>query len=382
MKRIHAILLALMLLTALFSGCDSAGSGEAATPDSVSAPVESAETTQASPYNFAAGKFQADENGLATEKYEYVLPLSTTDEEFTYWFSNFTPEYLPEEGYGATELPTEVSQRTGVNIDYVVVSYETMAENFSVMLSADDLCDVTCNAKGFYAGNFRDAIGEDGYFVNIYDYRAYMPNYIYEATKDPPDIDTLNTVFTESDLILSVYELKKEPQLTDGPFARGDWLAKMGKTNTDIVTFEDLHEALLYFKTQIGAEHPMTLYKSLEVVGCNEWVGYDTYCFVSDTKNVYVKDGAVQLANINENDYELMSMISKWYDDGLIDPNWSSYTARRISTIKSIRVKSAISSAAASAFRAQCRNTRGCAGGLGSSDKTPENRRADPAYGL
>ena len=44
-----------------------------------------APTEEPSPYNFAAGKYAVNEKGIPLEKYEYELPLTTTDEKFTYW---------------------------------------------------------------------------------------------------------------------------------------------------------------------------------------------------------------------------------------------------------------------------------------------------------
>jgi putative aldouronate transport system substrate-binding protein len=225
-----------------------------------------------------------------------------------------------------SELPLEVEKRTGVHVDYKVVASESRAENFAVLLASDDLCDMMCNVNFFWSGNVRDAVVKDNYFVNLYDYRQYMPDYIYEATKDPNDRDTIKAVFTEDDLILAAYCLKDKGQLPSGPLMRGDWLDKMGKTYTDIVTFDDLHEVLMFFKSQLGIEHPTSIYKTLEVVGCNEWVGYDTYCFCSGVPQALVVDGKVRLANMNQNDYDLMPMLNGWYNEGIFDPNWSSYS--------------------------------------------------------
>jgi putative aldouronate transport system substrate-binding protein len=220
----------------------------------------------------------------------------------------------------------EVEARTGVKVEYIVVASAARAENFSVLAASDELCDITCNANMFYSGNFRDAVETDKFFINVFDYRQYMPNYMYEATRDPDDIDTIRTVFTEDDLVLLVYELKKEGQLTSGGFMRGDWLAKMGKTYTDIVTFDDLHEVLMFFKSRLGIATPTSIYKTINVVGCNEWVGYDTYALCSGVPQSVVVNGKVQLANMTQNDLDLMTMINQWYNDGIIDPNWSSYT--------------------------------------------------------
>ncbi len=336
MKRLVPLALAVLLVLALFAGCSGSNTKvnngaeatdtPAATDSAAEATPEPTATPEPLPY--AAGKFAADENGLATEKYDYPLPLSTTDEVLSMWTCSWTPEYLPEDGYGATELPQEVQKRTGVEVEYTTVAAAQRAENFAVLLASDSLLDIMASAASFYtSGPFKKAVTDEEYFVNLYDYRQYMPNYIYEALKDPEDRDTINTVFNEKNLILAFYELRSVIELSNGAYARGDWLEDMGKTNADIKTFDDLHDMLLFFKTEKGVDTPMAMFKTIEAAGAYEWVGYDTYACCNGIKTQYVVDGTVKLSNVGENDRQLMTMINQWYSEGLIDPNWAGYTS-------------------------------------------------------
>ena len=348
MKRRSALLLAALLLLSLFAGCGqstpAAPTAEPAAaptqapatkaPEQTQAPGQATaaptaeptpEPTPESPYHFASGKFKANASGIATEKYEYDLPLTTTDEVITMWTTCWTPEVLAEGGYGEMEFPREVENRTGVHVEYETLALSARQQNFAVLLASDDLLDIMCGASGFYTGAFRNAVLEDGYFVNIYDYREYMPNYMYEATKNPKDLDTLRRVFPESDLVLAVYELRDALELTAGAFARGDWLAHMGKTYEDIVTFDDLHDMLYFFMSQEGATDAMIFLSTLDPG--TEFVGYDTYFRCSGINTQYVKDGKVYLSNMEENDREIMTMCNQWYNEGLISKNWASFTS-------------------------------------------------------
>ncbi len=351
MKRLAAIILSALLLLALFAGCGP-GTPPAASPSpapegtqapatqapaQTAAPTEAPEETAApapeptpeptpeSPYHFASGKFQADADGIATEKYAYELPLSTTDEVLTMWTACWTPEVLGEGGYGEMEFPREAERLTGVHVEYEALALSARQTNFAVLLASDSLLDIMCGANAYYTGAFRNAVVEDGYFANIYDYREYMPNYMYEATKDPKDLDTLRRVFTEKDLVLAVYELRDALELTAGAFARGDWLAHMGKTYEDIRTFDDIHDMLYFFMSQEGASDPMILLSTLDPG--TEFVGYDTYFRCSGINTQYVKDGKVYLSNMGDNDLALMTRMNQWYNEGLISKNWASFTS-------------------------------------------------------
>ncbi len=305
------------------SGGSTAGTTEQQSGGAETTEPAGGETAEELP--FAAGKYKADANGLALEKYDYPLPLTTSDEVISIWTSCYTPEYLEEEGYDSMPFAQEVFNRTGVHTEHVMAPSTSRAENFSVLLASDDLMDIMTQPQSFYGGPIEKAIEEEGYFVNLYDYRMYMPNYVYEVTKDPEDRNTIHKAFLRDDLWAVMYELRAVKELSSGAFARGDWLYKMGKTNKDIKTFDDYHDMFTFFKTMDTCEYPATLLKTLELAGAYEWVGYDTYCCCSVTSTQVVKDGKVYLSNLQENDKELMQLLVDWYKEGLLDPNWTSY---------------------------------------------------------
>ena len=191
MKRTLILVLALLMVLSLFAGCGGNGgtTPPAATdaPAATQAPATKAPATQAPAATEAPAEteapqeteappeepglpFAVDENGIATEQYNWPLPLTENDKPFTYWTCCWTPEYLPEDGFGATELPIEAQKRTGVNVEYVLAPTTSRNEAFSVMLAADDLCDMCCNASSYSPGTVVEMV-EDGYFVNVYDYR-------------------------------------------------------------------------------------------------------------------------------------------------------------------------------------------------------------------
>ncbi|NLV50169.1 MAG: hypothetical protein GXY20_05690 [Clostridiales bacterium] len=339
MKRLFAVTLAALLLFALFTGCadnttpaPAQTSSDAAVTSQPSAssgpkPATAAPTDAPdSPYNFALGKFETDSRGFATDFYEYELPISTTDEVLTMLTYSFTMQAYPEAGYATMQLPTKDREMTGVNVEYIITPAMNSTETFRVLIASDDLPDICSGVTMMYKGTPVDMV-EDGYFINIYDYIGYAPNYTYMACNyDPKDTDLYQSVFYYDDFIPAFYGIMKDPVRGGFYFMRGDWLEKFGLTNKDIVTWDDLHEAFLLAKTQIpSCEYPFVLRKYIELTEGANFTSYDTVpLIIEDRVGVnYVVDGKVKISNMNENDREFMTMLSGLYAEGLISPNWT-----------------------------------------------------------
>ena len=340
MKKTLALILAAAMLFALLTACGSGGKPAGTAPPEQTAaaptagPPTASDTETAAPtegpeeeeslYNYAAGKYEVGADGYPTSTYEYELPLTTSDEVLTFWTVVFMPQFIPEDGY--EELPNiaETKKMTGVNVEYIVLGPEVRGENMAIMLAADELPDMMSQALYYTGMGYKQNI-EDGYLLNLYDYREYMPNYMYYANSMGDD-NVKTTVMPEEGWMYAVYAMYDESLVTMGYLAREDWLEKLGMTNTDINTLDDVHEMLTLFKTQIdGCRWPMEMISSVDVVcffSC-----FDTITQVNGTglPTGYIVDGKVVMPHSGENDYNYASTLAQWNKEGLIDPGWTGY---------------------------------------------------------
>ena len=326
MKKKLILILTLAMVLALFAGCNKNGGSGGAGNGTVNETNEPSGADD-SPYNYAAGKYEADENGIANAPYEYTLPLTTTDEVLSYWNVCYTPQYIPEEGFGALDYPMDIKRKTGVNIDYITINAEAKFENFSVLLASDDLPDLMAHGLTYYGKSAQNAIDE-GWFANLYDYKEYMPNYLYQvkALNDP---DVYNTVYSNDETIIWFYGIMKDATPAVGYMTRGDWLDKLGLKAEDIVTFDDVHQMLSLYKNELNVQWPMEVFYSIELSPGVMFSGYNTSCVVSPYGLPWAKviDGQVQFTLTTSDDKDLMTMLSQWYSEELIDPAWPGYTS-------------------------------------------------------
>ena len=332
MKKRIALFLAIALIIALFAGCGSDGNDEGkntAKPDvSASGAGDDQPTNtpeESSDYKFAKGKFAADERGLATEKYDYELPFCTTGETLTFWTVCWNPEYIPEEGYSSMRFPEELKAQTGVNIEYTIVTMDAMKQNYAVLLAADNLSDLMCHGASYYSGTVKEAV-EDGYFVNIYDYREYCPNYMYEAAyRDTGDRATYADVFYEDDFVYSFWDLYDGKVVSMGPVVRNDWLEKIGMTRDGIRTWDDVYDMMVAEKAAGLSTAPWQLINTIEINNANIFSSFDTIGYTDSTalQQPYQINGEVQMLHTNQNDHDLVSYLNKCWNAGLIDPDWA-----------------------------------------------------------
>ncbi|MBO6011749.1 MAG: hypothetical protein J6P71_08135, partial [Oscillospiraceae bacterium] len=338
MKKVLALVLAVLFVLGLLAACGNTPSTPAtpdapsnpSTPDAPSNP-DTPDTPDAPDAPTDSGlPWKVDDVGIATEPYDWPLPLTTEDDDtiLSYWWCTFSPQYIPEgQEYGDTPLPQEILKRTGVHIEYVNVPSTSRQDVFGVLVASDDLCDIMSCANYYPGGTLK--MVEDGYFANIYDYKDWMPNYLYRAKwEHPEDVSTYESVFYTDTVVPLAHVMWDDHVVTDSGFCvRQDWLDKVGMKASDLHTWDDFTEAMKVVKAEIDTcEFPLWLAEMIEINNYWQFNSFENISVVfSALPPIYIREGKLEIGCTSEGDKQFAQQFNMYYTEKLLNQDWQSY---------------------------------------------------------
>ena len=303
-KKLVALLLSLALVLSL-GACG--GNGESST----SSEASPSSTTEES----GAAAESGDESQAETaETGEFQLPIVDEPTTLSYFVADDSNAAIMTTDWNDNEFYQEMERRTGVHLEFEMVSSADYQTNFNLMIASGNLADMIYVGASYYAEGV-DAAIDDGYFLDLTDLvDEYMPNYEKVRTSDV-QYELLST--TDSGRLGAVYELRQSKQ---GPWLglwiRQDWLDDLGLETP--VTFDDYHEVLTAFKNEKGATAPLIL----------NFSGSDgEFGTMSGGLNVLNSWQLDETGKVNFGPYmdawkEYVTIMHQWYTEGLIDPDF------------------------------------------------------------
>lgn len=332
MKRSLALLLAMTLVLGLLAACGStatsaapASSAEESAAQAPEAPASEAPEAPA-PDSPAAVEDSAVEAALeATEIPPMELPLAE-NVTLTYWQQKPGGAVSSVAPNGYFDYPhfQEAARLTGVTLDFIQAEFMVANEQFNLMIAAQDYPDIFGNFNSLYSDGDDNGVEEE-IILALEDYTDLFPNYQKYRTSTK-FLETATT--TAEGHITGFYELMSD---FIGPFfgmiTRGDWLDEMGLKNTDIDTYDELHELLLNMKNNYGCT--TAIYLDSAAVGNDNFLaaGYGIACMLAtNAKESYwmVQDGVVTDGITGEGYKEYLTMLHQWYEEGLISRDFAS----------------------------------------------------------
>lgn len=210
-----------------------------------------------------------------------------------------------------------------VHIEFDMVNMQDATTVFQLMIASGDYDDIINDALNYY--DTPDQAWEDGLAVDILEYEDCVPNFMAIMDSYP---DVKAELLTLEGRLLSFPNLKMPFEtVSDGGFLiRQDWLDAVGMDVPQ--TYDQMHDAMAAFQSEFGATDPYIMpYQVLSPWGMMS-AGYGISAN-ADANNFYLnlETDKVELATISEGYYDFLSMFRDWYDEGLINHDFTSQMA-------------------------------------------------------
>ncbi len=306
MRKIISCLLIMAMTLSIISGCGSTTSN--------SQSAESSTTSQKA--DNSSAKNEAD--GSATEKSsDEAAALSLPISKELINIDVFWPapanvlKFIKDFNEGSV-WPI-IEKQTNIHVNWI----HGNDEQFNLMINSGDLADIIVHDNPDtmkYPGGPDKAI-DDGAYLRLNEYLDKYSLYYKKLIESTPDF--YRDSRTDDGNIWGFAMLETNIQ---GPYTglvlRQDWLDELGIDTP--VTFDDWYAMLKKFKDEKNCAAPLILPRDLFSVGDNALMaGYDVgYDF-------FQVDKVVKYGPIEPGYKDYITMLAKWYKEGLIDKDFA-----------------------------------------------------------
>ncbi len=344
MKKLMSMILAFAMVLSLLSAC---GSGAAPASEEAQEPVSvtSMETASADGAPAEAPEAQT-EPGSVEESVQAEDPESDPVEaeeapgELPKGFADGTLEYpicepgevtlsvwksvqdkvlqSGEDVFDKNYAWSGIQEKTGVEVDWHLVSMSNYATQLSLMLATEDYPD-TADVIGYnYAGGWDQAV-EEGVIVDLAEYEDLIPNYMRWVNLTDGN---RRNAYTDNGAMPTFAQVYNHAQNAyEGLTIRQDWLDDLGLEKPK--TIGEMEEVLLAFKEEkTGGEAPLDLNQNARSPA-NFLEGAYNVSTESECGLILV-DGQMHCSYRDQGYRDMLDQLHTWFEDGLLNPDFQS----------------------------------------------------------
>lgn len=245
-----------------------------------------------------------------------------TDKTITYWVQMHESVAANYNSLNETRFGEELIKQTGINVEFIHPPITQIAEKFNLLIASREFPDIIEWGWDKFTGGPQAAIDNDIILPLNEVFDKVAPNFSKYLTEKEEIAKTISTdegnyfcfpMFRESDYLNTFA----------GPMFRKDLLDKAGLSVPE--TISEWETALYAFK-DMGVEVPLMVSLSNSALS-----SYSAFLGAYGVPGgFYVENGKVNFGPANE---EAMSnfirLMAKWYQDGILDPNFVDDTNNR-----------------------------------------------------
>lgn len=303
MKRFVALLMAVCMIAALFTGCgkdeETGNTGANGTTTEAPAPGASAIDAESLPLS------------------ELKLPLCEEKQELTVWF-NYSGTVMKD--LNEIEGVKLMEELTNVHINWIPIQQDDATEKFGTLISSGDLPDIIYPVA--YPGGEQAGV-DDGVINANMDYyiRNYMPNYMAllnssEEAKREATSDNGNMLVVRC--IVGQDQTAESEGTYSGLAYRADILEQLGM---DVPTTVDGWHDVLVAAKEAGVPYPFVLDNDGGSSLAISW-GVATQNL---NEFLQLEGDQIVCGQAKDEWKGYLDTMKQWYAEGLINPNFTTF---------------------------------------------------------
>jgi putative aldouronate transport system substrate-binding protein len=255
------------------------------------------------------------------ETNQQTYPLSQEKITLSYWYPMAGSQGELDD-FNNGDFWKWYEEKTNIHIDFIVPAANAEKDAFNLLFASDDMPDIVYSNVGLDQNNMvyrggEDKAIDDGYFIDMAENMEFAPNY-WSWIENGEASGYKRAVHSDAGKIYGFWS-KWLPVFEDvmperGVAIRSDLLKKVGM---EVPTTYDEWEAVLRaFKDQLGVEAPLYSSKYGVDVQGDFMAGFETAPYF------YQKDGKVQYGPLDDGYKEYLTLMNKWYSEGLLDKDF------------------------------------------------------------
>ncbi len=302
MKKILSLLMSVLFILSLFTGCDN--TGEVNSADMASA--ETAEPSQDTEDTDVGNDQSPAEDPLAVS-----LPLVEETETFTMLYPFFPLLSTYMASLEDNSVIKKMEELTNIHLEIEDASLLTFADTLNIYINSGALPDIVFNFGRYYTQGMENAVEEE-IIVDLAQYSQFLPNYYYQLEST----DMFKDLMTDSGALPAAYFISEDAIISYGLITREDWLDELELSAP--VTIDEFYEMLTAMKTEYGSQMWLG---SLGSTACNAVASaYGVSSYDGGTIGDYFiqKDGTVVYSPLEDGFKDYIATMSRWYSEGLI----------------------------------------------------------------
>lgn len=249
---------------------------------------------------------------------------SETDENtFTYWCSMDASTVSVYETYNDSPVYQYLEEKTGIHMDFIHPPTGQANEQFTLMLASKDYPDIIQASWVTYPGGQEKAIS-DKVIIPLNDImKKYAPD-CYKLITENESFDRYCKT-NGGDYFMFPVLNGSGYNIFGGLVLRKDWLDELNLPVPE--TIEQWETTLRAFKEKKGATAPFTC--QFAVMGSSHTNQAFNGAFEVG-KRLYVDNGTVKFGPMEDAYKDWLSLMNKWYEEGLLDVEYGTNTSQAV----------------------------------------------------